>query len=216
VTFFGIANYDGCLACDAPNCDCEGTPSPTPAFDEQGRRIFQKISGRFAIVIEARPGSGGFPVNMSSKLHPLDPSVRPDLQIENTMPMGANPDPTVDCDTAVPPGLWGGIAAVVPPGFGPDPGITSALRDFACRFFALSPSTPYTLDANGAEALANPGANPTVQFVDKVALSAAFPFGDSLLTVQIQDQPPAGFPPHIGPTAQIIVRVVTPTPLTLR
>jgi len=218
ITFFGIANYDGCLACDVTNCACSGTPSPTPEYEgdcSQGSciQVFTKTSGQIAIVIEARKGQGGFAVDTSSNLHPANLSTRPDLQIESTMAMG-NGDPAVDCDVTSSQADWMGIAAVPTPSFGPDASITSALRDFACRFSALSPSLPYTLDSNGAEALANAGAHPTVQFIDLVAFNARFQPGRSLLTLQLQDEPPFGSatPPHVSFTAQIILRVVTPTP----
>ena len=130
------------------------------------------------------------------------------------MPLG-NGDPAVDCDVTASPADWQGIAAVPTPSFGPDASITSVLRDFACRFSALSPSQPYTLDSNGAEALANPMANPTVQFIDRIAFNARFQPGPSLLTLQLQDQPPfgSGQQPHLSNTAQIIILVVTPTPV---
>ena len=166
------------------------------------------------IVVEAKKGNSGFAVGTNN--HPTNLSARPDLQIESNMPMGT-PEATPGCDNpSLPPSAWGGIAAVPTPGsFGPDPSITVALRDFACRFgAAFSPTTPCTLVGNGMEGLGNPTPNPDAQFCDSVSLSSAFPLGLSILTVQVRDAPTPGpgRTPNIGPTAQIVVRVITPTP----
>ncbi len=132
----------------------------------------------------------------------VDPSVqRPDLQLENTQNMGAGS--TAVCDIG--PG-GGGIPGINPADFGPSQFVSNALADFACRFEFHLPASPCTLDGNGIEATIGPVA-PTAQFCDQVSATAAFPEGDSLLTVQLADV--VG---NIGPTAQIVVRVVTPTP----
>jgi hypothetical protein len=118
--------------------------------------------------------------------------------------MGANPT-SGKCDKGM-----GGIPGINPPNFSPDanptPGfISNALNDFACRFQALSPGFACTyVDSSGGARTVNE--NATVQFCDTVANVAAFRPGDSIVTVQLRDT--AG---NIGPTAQIVVRVVTPT-----
>ena len=200
MTFFGIANSDGCFACDVSLCQCAGTPSPTPAFDPQGRRLFLATGGRFLLVVEAKPGSSGAKVGSNLK---VDPSAqRPDLQIENAQNMGGGS--TAVCDIG--PG-GGGIPGISPADFGSSQSISDALADFACRFeFQNLPASPCTLDSNGNFSTLGP-LTPTAQFCDLVSATAAFPQGDSLLTVQVADV--AG---NLGPTAQIVVRVVTPTP----
>ena len=155
---------------------------------------------RFLVVVEAKPGRSG--AKVGSKLQ-VDPSAqRPDLQIESTHDLGAGS--TVVCDV----GLGaGGIPGVSPPDFGPSRFISDALADFACRFEFHLPASACTLNSNGITSTIGPD-TPTAQFCDQVSATAAFPKGDSLLTVQVADV--AG---NIGPTAQIVVRVVTPTPL---
>ena len=140
-----------------------------------------------------------------NQLEPDDPAARPDLQIEATQPLG-NGDPIVDCRTALPPLQWGGVAPVVPPDFGPSQSITDALQDFACRFTAFTSSTPCTLDRNGNSSVVSQGA--TVQFCDQIATNAQLPLGETVLTAQVAD-----VSRNIGPTAQVVIRVVTPTPL---
>ena len=211
--FLGIANNDGCVACPAALCDCSGVPLPTPAYDNLGRRIFERADRRFVIVIEARPGSSGAPVCVGqggcAGLRPADPAIRPDLQIESTLPLGDG-DPTVDWRTGLPEAAWGGIAAIGTPGFGPGQSITDALQDFASRFVVYSRNDPCTLDAygNAATVTQDPA---LVQFCDQLSLNAnaTFPTGDTILTAQVRDTAQ-----NIGPTAQIVVRVVTPAPGT--
>lgn len=99
----------------------------------------------------------------------------------------------------------GGIPGIDPPDFGPSQFVSNALADFSCRFESHTSGSPCTLDRNGIEATVSPLA--TTQFCDQVSFTAAFPQGDSLVTVQVVD-----IQGNVGPTAQAIVRVVTPTP----
>jgi hypothetical protein len=212
VTYFGIASGDGCIGCDVPHCQCFG-PTPTPLF-ESGRQVFVESSGVFRIIVEARRGTSGWPVG--ENLLPTDPSVRPNLQIENTMPMGLDPSEVVDCRNPHP---WTGIPGVPMPNFDPGQTLTDNLTDLACRFdyVAFSDSAACTyVDASGDPHFAGGANNTEVQFCDSVApngfvngvmAGAAFPPGDSLLTLQMQDNHG-----NLGPTAQIVVRVATPTP----
>ena len=200
MTFFGIGNPDGCFACNVPSCTCGGELSPTPAFDPQGRRIFLATGGRFLLVVEAKPGRSGAKVGSALQ---VDPSAqRPDLQIENTRNMGAGSTAVCDLGSG-----GGGIPGINPVDFGPSQVVSNALADFACRFEFHLPASPCTLDSNGLNATIGSVA-PTAQFCDQVSAAAAFPEGDSLLTVQLAD-----IGGNLGPTAQIIVRRVTPTPL---
>ncbi|MCX8073281.1 MAG: hypothetical protein N3C12_12640 [Candidatus Binatia bacterium] len=130
---------------------------------------------------------------------------RPDLQIQNSRAMG-NGSLTV-CDTGPPSQGGGGVPGVWPPRFDPaDTFVTNALQDFACRFDpSVSASAPCTMLDPGRE----PSlvvATSTAQFCDFVAATAVFPPGDNILTVRLRDA--QGNP---GPTAQIVVRVATPT-----
>ena len=83
--------------------------------------------------------------------------------------------------------------------------VTAGLTDFACRFEQFSQSSPCTfIDATGDPKLIS---DATIQFCDFVATTALFPPGDSILTTRLRDT--LG---NVGPTAQIVVRVATPTP----
>jgi len=206
VVFFGVIdNADGCVFC----CDqsCTRTPTPTPQFDAQGRRIYDEKTGQFLIVVEA--GSAASGATPGIQLGPVPPSNRPDLQIESTQSMGVDPINT-QCASGPASSGGGGILGINPPNFGPDmgsvPTLTNALNNFACRFQAFSPSQPCTfVDASGIGRTVNPSA--VIQFCDAVTGTAAFQPGPSLVTVQLRD-----INGNIGPTAQIIVRVATPTP----
>ncbi len=144
---------------------------------------------------------------------PKPPDNRPDLQIESNHDLG-NGSPAV-CDTGPPPpaGNGGGVPGIDPPDFEPGPAptpafITNALNGFACRFEQFSPGAPCTfIDDSGGEKLVNPDA--TIQFCDAVTVTAAFPTQppDTTLTVQLRD-----ILGNLGPTAQIVVHYVTPTP----
>lgn len=158
-------------------------------------------TGQFLIVVEGVRGESGFPPARS-----LLPGVdgRPDLQIQNTRPLGDGSS-TV-CDTGQPP-AGGGVPGILPPSFDPLSGlITNALVDFACRFEAFDRTSPCTRsDASGDARLIDPSAE--AQFCDIVAATAVFPPGESVLTARLRDA--LG---NVGPTAQIVVRVATPTP----
>jgi hypothetical protein len=206
VFYLGIVtNMDGCVFCCDPSC--AAIPTPTPEI-EFGRQVFEAKNGQFIIVIEGGPGTSKQAVGI--QLGPVFPSNRPDLQIENTRGMGANPSTAV-CDLGPASAGGGGIPGINPPDFTPDPNptpgfVTNALNDFACRFQSFSQSFPCTyVDSSGSGRFVN--TNATTQFCDAVTGTAAFPPGDSLLTVQLRDT--VG---NIGPTAQIVVRVATPTP----
>jgi hypothetical protein len=166
--------------------------------------VYYRESGQFVMVVEGVPGVSG--IAPGSSLQPGILDNRPDLQIQNTRGMGANPTRDV-CDTGSPP-YGGGIPGIEQPSFEYDPDtlITDALNDFACRFEAFSPGSPCTsVDASGEAKTVVAGVS--VQFCDLVAVTAAFPPGESVLSVKLRDR--AG---NTGPTAQIVVRVATPTP----
>ena len=190
------------MACQDPLCNCDGAPTPTPQFDSQGRQVFENAYGYgFRLVVEGKRGTSGAAVGTTLQPPPTPPplTTRPDLQIESTQPMGIF---TTLCDP------YGGIQGISPPDFGPSADITNALWNFSCRFTAFNTSDTCLLDAYGnPNALANPGASPTVQFCDIVTVTKAFSPGDSILTVKLRDTSQ-----NIGPTAQVVIRVPTPTP----
>jgi hypothetical protein len=155
------------------------------------------------IVVEGAPGVSG--VQPGKSVQPTGTDGWPDIQIENTRDLG-NGSAAV-CDTGPASSGGGGIPGITPPSFqAGDSVITDALNDFACRFEQFSPGAPCTfVDASGEARLVN--GNATIQFCDFVTTTALFPPGDSLVTVRLRDT--VG---NVGPTAQVVVRVATPTP----
>lgn len=193
-----LSRVDGCVFC----CEvgCQGFPTPVPFFDGQGRQVFQALTGQFMIVVEGARGASG--LNPGSSLQP-GLGGRPDLQIQSTRSLG-NGSLAV-CD-AQPPNA-GGVPAINPPSYNPDsPFVTNALNDFACRFEVFPRSSPCTrVDASGESRYINTAAD--LQYCHTVSRSAMFPPGESILTVRLRDA--IG---NVGPTAQVVIRVATPTP----
>jgi hypothetical protein len=164
-------------------------------------------------VVEAAPGlSGALP---GRSLTPVPPSNRSDLQVESTTDLGANPTTKV-CDTGPASQGGGGIPGINPPSFADgDQMITDALNDFACRFGVFNVGAGSTatgpctkVDATQDPQLVTRSAPPgTVQFCDQVATVAAFPPGDSIVTVKVRD-----VNGNLGASKQIVIRVATPKP----
>lgn len=167
-----------------------------------GRRIFAANSGQFIIVVEGRPGLSGTEVGKGTDL--LGADGRPDLQVQSTRNLGNGS--RVVCDLGPASQGGGGVPAISPVSYDPEDSlITDALADFGCRFQQLSPSTPCTFtDASGEAKLVS--TNATIQFCDFVAATATFPTGDTILSAKLRD-----IDGNVGQTAQIVVRVATPT-----
>lgn len=176
------------------------TPTPTPAFDPQGRRVFRMQTGQFMLVVEGVRGPSALPLGTS-----MQPGVdgRPDLQIQSTKPLG-NGSVAV-CDVGMP--NPGGVPAIITPDFSAgDSFITNALNDFACRFGVFSRASPCTRsDASGDSRMINAAAD--MQFCYTLTTATKFPPGESIVTTRLRD-----VQGNLGPTAQIVVRVATPTP----
>lgn len=193
--------------------------TPTPFFDAQGRQIFPLKTGQGLIVVEGVPGlSLAAPGKLTS---PGAPDNRPDLQIETTQAMGNGSAAVCDDGNSSKPGHLspaGGIFPIATPNFtlepnpGPTPGtVTGALNDFGCRFEEYDPGFLCTFFGDtGTPRYLGTGTVGTnaVQFCAKISSSAAaFNPGDSIVTVRLRD-----INGNTGPTAQIVVRVSTPTP----
>jgi len=191
-------------------CDssCAHIPTPTPALDDMGRRIFSVNSGsQFVLVIEALPGLSL--ANPAKSLTPVPPSNRSDLQIESNRSLGDNPTTAV-CDKGPASQGGGGIPGIDPPSFDENSQvITDTLNDFACRFQVFTASAPCTkVDATQDAMLLTPGAPiSTIQYCDLVSTVAAFPPGDSIVTVRARDENG-----NTGPSKQIVIRVPAPAP----
>lgn len=204
VTYFGVLKHgDGCVCCTDP-CD----PEPTPLI-ENGRNVFQVPGGLLLLVVEGRTVDGLPPaVGSYTEPNPVLGDGRPDIQIETTQALGKGS--AAVCDDGAPghfpPTDGGGVYPIPTPDFSVNSTITEALYDFGCRFehhvngdqctFRGDKATPVFL-----------GAGSQAQFCKGVDSLAAFNPGDSLVTVRLRDE--VG---NIGPTAQIVIRVATPTP----
>jgi len=199
--FVGAVNPDGCGFC----CEfsCQLTPTPTPEFDPQGRRIFRRGTGRFLFVAEAGVGTSGRPpgsegVYSVGTFQPIvNPSGRPSLQIIPSRSLG-NGSPQIDCHgehLGGVPGFPNGLA------FPPGQNITTALTDMACRFqLSSSSATSCTRNRYGGFAFMHPST--TRQFCYPMPAAASFPFGDTIVALQFLDTNG-----NIGPRQEIVIRV---------
>jgi len=178
-------------------------------LDEQQRQVFELNSGQGLIVVEGGVGLGQ--ATPGTSLQPGPPDNRPDLQIETTQGMG-NGSATV-CDVGPTSSGGGGVYPIPVPDFSLEPNpqpiagtITGALLDFACRF-EYHPAGSLCTSFGDLATQRYVGAGSVVQFCSIISANAAFNPGESVVTVRLRDI--AG---NTGPTAQIVVRVITPTP----
>jgi hypothetical protein len=212
--FVGAVNQDGCPFC----CEftCQLTPTPTPEFDTQGRRVFRRGSGNFMLVAEAAPGTSGRQPGTEgvfdgrSVVSITDASGRPSLQMLASRDLG-NGTLAVDCRT-IPLGGVKGFPAL---SFGSGADITTGLQDMACRFEVETATTnACTRDRFGNFAFLS--SSTTRQFCFPVSAVSTFPDGDTIVAVQFRDV--SG---NLGPRQEIVIRVdpslavagtFTPTP----
>ncbi len=204
VTFAGAFNQDGC-----PDCcrfACRLTPTPTPEFDQQGRRVFQRPSGRFLLIVEGAPGlSLREPSTAGTRsgrtLQPLGGLARPGLQVLFDNALG-NGSLTVDCGGAMDGGIpsWIGLD---------ENQISAAMLDASCRFEWLPDTDPCTRDRVGG--FSTLSRDTSKQYCFQVPPAAVFPVGETVVQIQLTDQ--FGDP---GPVEEIVIRVgsagPTPTP----
>jgi len=157
--------------------------------------VFQAPStGIMMLVVEGKPRGTNDPAVGTALTEPLPGGV-PDLLVVGTQALG-NGNPAVIC-----PGTAGSFSDGVPAASFPDPD-AAALRDMACRFLVVNINDPCTLNSNGAPALGNASAGPTVQFCGWNMPTARYVHvGDTTFTVRLRNT--AG---QLGPPEQIIVR----------
>ena len=175
-------------------------PSGTTA---QGWPIYERPFGfSFSLVVEAKPGSTRRPVGLNAFRSDLfDPSVRPDLEIIVSRPLG-NGSLAV-CDDMLPE--IGGIPASAT--FDPTQNISNAINDLACRFVNGS-GLPGGRRANEACTVFGDGefafvdATSTVQFCALIAEPFGFPMGDTVVSVRVRDS--SGTP---GAAKSFVVRI---------
>jgi hypothetical protein len=191
VVFFGVLRADGTVV--DPN-----------GVDESGRPVYDRPFGSgFSLVVEAKRGASAKVVGEATFSEPGCP----DLQVQVTRPLGDG-SPAV-CDS-VPPDD-GGVPAIDPPDLDDDPAACNALNDLGCRFVdgAGHPqgrqcSEGCVLFPSADLGCVSPGA--ITQFCALIAKSAEFAIGETLVTARVRD-----VEGNLGPPAQIIVRIATPT-----
>jgi len=200
-----VMDQDGCPFCCS--FSCRGEPTPTPSFDEFGRRVFQRETGRFLMVVEGGTGENGRApsaagVSRSGAISALLPNGLPGLQALLSKGLG-NASAFVECGTAI----VGGVPAVPALDFGTQTSTRNAMIDLACRFEWTQASGPCTRDPFGGFAFLDSATS--LQYCFQVPLSAAFPNGETVMAVRLADGTGA-----VGPVREIVVRVgeVPPSP----
>ncbi len=192
ITYFGVTQADNTLL------------QPI-GVDDQDRPIYQRRVGySFSLVIEGRSGSNGAAVGQNAfEYDPQDPSVRPDLQVLVSQPLGDGS--TTVCDNMLP--NIGGVPGVDPPDFSETQPISDAINDLGCRF---DDGTGQAVGRNNQDACTTfvdggfhfVADTSQVQFCALIEPSFGFPLGDTIVTARLRDG--QGI---IGPERQIVLRV---------
>jgi hypothetical protein len=185
ITFFGIARADG-------------KPIEPESKTRKGTPIFVNYVGSgFILVVEGKPGISNLEVGRRlTSYDPKDPSIRSDLEVEVTRPLGDG-SPEV-CDARRP--HIGGIPAVKPPSFAETGKIAATLVDFSCRFETfIQSSESCTLNSYGDFSFV--AKDTATQFCMVVARAWNFPKGDTLVSARLRDE--RGNP---GPVSHFILR----------
>lgn len=170
-----------------------------PVFrDDEGRPVYRVGEGHgFIVFVEGRPGPSRLPVGTSRHVPTAATTAPPDIQVVSSAPLGS--PTTAVCDGAPP--AAGGVPAVDPPRFDPEPAITAALNDLACRFRVFGVTDfPCTQTVRGHYRFVDPSS--VIQFCALVNEALTFPAGDTVLTARLRD-----IGGHAGGTAAIVVRV---------
>lgn len=191
IVFFGLLRADDTLV----------DPS---GVDAEGRAVYDRPFGSgFSLVVEASRG----PSERLLGNNTYDESGCPDLQVQVSRSLGNGS--TAVCDTVPPED--GGVPALDPPRLDGAGDVCNALNDLGCRFVdgAGHPqgrqcSEACVLFPSGEFGCVSPKA--TTQFCGRIAKSAEFPVGDTLVTARVRN-----IDGVLSAPAQIIVRVATPT-----
>lgn len=189
ISFFAPVGANGCSFCCSSVC--AGTPTPTPLFDGQGRRVYLRPEGRFLLVVEGRPGPSG---RQPGAFLQTGSGQSPDLQMLASNNLGNGSLAVCDVQN-------GGV-----PGFDPPDldraGVTNAMRDVACRFTVQTSSA----DACTRNTFGNYsflGGATTRQYCFQVPQVARFPSGkDTVVAARLRDD--AG---NLGDPVEIVIRV---------
>jgi hypothetical protein len=155
----------------------------------------------FLIFVEVGRGPSNVDVGqMVLNSNPLDPSARPDLQVQSNRDLGNGSRAVCDKDS---PDL-GGIPGVDPPDYDlSSQFVADALNDFACRFVAHNRSDEAcTLGSAGIERFVVLQSEVQFCFEPVVGSEVAFPAGDTILTVRVRN-----IRGGLSDPAQIVIRV---------
>jgi hypothetical protein len=194
VSYIAAIPQDGCPFCCA--FACQGSPTPTPAFDSEGRRIFFPPSGDLLLVIEGARGTSNR--DPGEKLI-VEGDERPDLQVLFANDLGNGSSLT--CDIGPAPNPSGGVPGIDPPVFGPGPDVTAALQDIACRF-SLHTTSAEACTKDDFGHFSYRGSGTRLQYCLAVSHNIAFAPGPTVVAVQLADN--LG---NIGPIHEIVVDV---------
>ena len=165
--------------------------------------VRQNPSG-FVLVIDAKPGTNAAPVGFNAyNYDPADPSVRPDLQVEVSRPIGDG-SATV-CDNTE--GHFGGVPGIAPASFDGTQAISDALNDLGCRFNdgtgtpgGRAPDSACVQFPDGEFRFVDTSA--TVEFCGFISFPLRFPDGDTIVTARLRD-----INGIVGPPRQIVIRI---------
>lgn len=176
---------------------------PASGETAEGWPIYERPAGYlFSLVVEAKPGPSRRPAGAGAFSHdPDDPTVRPDLEVIVSRPLGDGSSAV--CDNTLPE--IGGVPASA--SFDLSQPISDAINDLACRFVNGSgvpvgrgPNEACTLFDTGEYRFVEKGT--TVQFCGRVTQPFGFPIGDTVVTVRVRD-----LSDRPGPPASLVVRV---------
>lgn len=190
ITYFGVALADG-------------TPKAPSTYDDYGRPVYQTNSTGFFTVIEARPGTDrAAPGFNAFDYDPSDPTVRPDLQVILSRPLGNGSAALCDKN---------GIPSVHPLDFADTAFVTEAINDFGCRVSdgtgqpqGVTNDDACTFFPNGDYHYVDPSS--AVQFCTQVVPHTwRFPPGDTVVKARVRDTRDV-----LGAERSIIVRVAPP------
>jgi len=199
VSFLAPVDADGCFFCCSTLC--QHNPTPTPAFDGEGRQIYERGGQNgFFLVVEGKAGVNFRQPGMAL-IHPScnqgGCTGMPDLQIMVSNDLGQGSGAV--CDT----GAGGdGVPGVDPADFfNGTQAVLDAANDLSCRFIVnVSSGDACTRDIFGVNDFQS--ADTTRQYCAVVTSTAKFPVGDTIVSVQLRDSTGV-----LGPRKEIVIRV---------
>jgi hypothetical protein len=173
--------------------------------DSLGREIFVRPFGSgFSVIVEARRGPSGAVVGHEVFARaPFPPTLRPDIQLIVSAPLG---DGSAEvCDTH--DGAIGGVPAAEPFGFDEHQAVTDVINEMSCRVddgARTSDRDACTLSPHGDDfGYAFVDESSEAQFCVPIARAWALPVGDTVIAVRVLD-----ILGYAGEIREIVVRVL--------